>query len=83
MRKTGIDKIEVSGIKLELSSLPTTRKQPKVVAVAEDDAFNMGLPANMPIPPVEVIDTDELTPEQLLNWSSAPGGQSLGEGETL
>lgn len=77
MRKTGISKIKIEGIELELSSIavPAT-KQPKL-AVGEEHTFVPG-----GIDADTKIDTpDELTEEQLLNWSSAPGGVHMGPGE--
>lgn len=72
MRRTGIDKIKVDGIELELSSLPTTtRKTTKVVGTPEDMVFADGIGPNTHIPrPDNIQMPDELTPEQQLFYSS-------------
>lgn len=69
-RALGVDKIEIDGIKLEFGSLPTTRKAKKVVETTDDFALD-GIGINMPVPPPDLIKTDELTAEQLLHWSSS------------
>lgn len=83
MRKTGIDKIKVDGVELELNSLPYSGKYlPKTRQSFEEPTYTPGgVDANTPIH-MDNIPSDGLTEEQLLMWS-ANGGQSLGAGETL
>lgn len=82
-RKLGIDKIEVDGVKFELGTNPTTyRRQANKnnSLIAEETFIPGGVDATTSIP--DAIDTDSLTDEQLLYYSST-GGQQLGLGEQL
>lgn len=80
MRKTGIDKIKVDGVELELGALPesTSKKAHKL-----EDSYDQDAMANIPVPLPDPIETEELTEEQLLNWSADPGGMQLGPGEQI
>lgn len=69
-RALGVEKIEIDGIKLELGSLPTTRKASKVVEAVQDDFDLGGIGANTHIPTPDLIKTDALTEEQLLYYSA-------------
>lgn len=80
MRKSGIDKIKIDSIELELGSLPTYNKKSlklDKLAITEQTYVPGGIDIDT------TIDTpDILTDEQLLMWSST-GGQHLGPGETV
>lgn len=75
-RKTGVTAITVDGISFQLSVLPSKP------AKSADIASHYFPEANIPVPQYkpktgeivaeEVKSDDELTEEQLLNWSSAP-----------
>jgi len=78
MRKTGVDRIEIDGIKLELGTLPETGKySPKTGEKAPIGVIDESTQL-----PYVIQTPDALTDEQLLMWS-ATGGQELGPGETL
>jgi hypothetical protein len=73
-RDTGVSSINVDGIDLVLGPAPMKAKRQvrlKAASNPVDATTGIELP--------DMIETDELTPEQLLNWSSAPGGMMNGE----
>lgn len=75
-QKQGITSIKVDGIELSLGLKPTTYKPKayKAEVFPEEDIkvpqFN-GITSPVPQVVNDTIETDELTEEQLLNWSSA------------
>lgn len=77
-RKTGIDAIEVDGVKLNLGPAPKRQRRAKSVASDFPEA-DLKVPQYTPSEEEstteETISTDELTPEQLLMWSSASSEQ--------
>lgn len=79
MRKLGVERIEVDGLKFELSDLP--QKGRKTYILQEETYIPGGIDAETPIPE-PILTPDSLTEEQLLFYSSS-GGVNLGPGETL
>lgn len=75
-RKLGVDAIEVGNIKMGLGPTPTIYTTPK----KRKDVTSVTMPDHSGITENSRIITDELTEEQLLNWSSAPS-QGFEQGE--
>jgi len=73
-RKTGVEIIEVDGIKMQLSHLPVMDKsthKSRNPVIVDESAFDPGH-ITVPQMPIDSIDTDELTDEQKLFGSSDP-----------
>lgn len=63
----GVKIIEIDGIKLELNSPVSKPKRYKQVKELD---LNMPLEAQLRVPQMDQIETDELTPEQMMFYSA-------------
>ena len=77
-REQGVDSIRYEGIELHLGAMPIkeTKQANKRTATPDSQVFVPG-----GVTADTQIITDELTPEQLLMWSAAPGGNEHGQQE--
>jgi hypothetical protein len=78
-RAKGIESMTIGDITFKLGELPpTTRKQQKLVEYPISDVNHVYVPGGVNAD--THIDTpNELTEDQMLMWSSAPGGIQSGE----
>lgn len=67
----GVRAIEIDGIKLDLNSPPVKQKRYKEVS----SDLELPLEAQLSVPQMEQIDSDELTQEQMLFYSSVGQAQ--------
>lgn len=80
MRRLGVERIEVDGLKFELSDMP--KKGNKAYVLKEETYVPGGVNEYTQVPEPNIETPDALTEEQLLFYSSS-GGMNLGPGETL
>lgn len=73
-QENGVDAIKIDGIEMSIRLQPKTTKTKVSASVFQptpDEQLKVPVPkAFQTTEPAPDIETDELTPEQLLNWSS-------------
>ena len=77
-RTTGIESMTIGELTFKLGDLPVTKKQRKFVEYPMDDVNHIYTPGGVD-EHTKIQTPDELSDEQILMWSSAPGGIQSGE----